>query len=130
MRKGLTKKQAKNFINKPVAKKKADDKIGDAYTEKLSKIKRASTEYVDHKSISGGVLRGITEETMARVYSEMWPSMQTHDQDGKVDKQIAEEAYILGLTMQFGNGEYSPRRGLKIRDHKMREPKMCAMHRD
>lgn len=136
MRKGLKKKDAKKFIEKkvkvkPVAKKKADDKTGDAYTEKISKSKRPSAEYVDRKQIGGASLRGMMEETMARCYGEMFPSMTTHQAGtDQVNLEIKEEAYILGLTMVCGTDDYLPRRGLKIREKEMPTMKFCKLHKE
>ena len=134
MRKKMTAKQAKDFTsnnNRPVAKKKADRKIGDSVTKEITTHKKTSTQsWVDDRGISGGQIRGMAGETMARVYAEMWPGMQTHDEDGNVEVNISEEAYILMLTMKVGNGDYSPRRGLKIREAKMPTMKFCAAHKE
>lgn len=132
VRKKLSAKDASNFKSgKPVAKKKADKRAGDKLTETIGKAKKPSTEYVDPKAVSGGALRGMMEETMARVYGEMFPTMTTRDSTtDEVDLEIREEAYILQLTMVCGNDDYKPRKGLKIRDHTMKTPRYCKEHKD
>jgi hypothetical protein len=133
VRKKLSKKDAKNFTDKkvkPVAKKKLDRKAGDEHTKKISEQKRPNAGYVDHKQIGGASLRGMMQETMARCYSEMFPTMTTHQAGtDEVDLEIQEEAYILGLTMVCGTDDYLPRRGLKIREKAMPVPRYCKEHR-
>lgn len=134
MRKKLSAKEANSFTSKPVAKKKSDRKLGDAMTKEVGENRRGNTEYVDDKTlkaIGGAALRGVAEETMARVYSEMFPNMQVRNPvTDEVDLEIREEAYILGLTMVCGNNDYKPRKGLKIREHEFTWLKLCAEHKE
>ena len=128
-RKKMTQKDAEDF-KKPVAKNKADRKLGDEYLKKVGETRQPNTGYVDPKAVGGASLRGVMEETMARVYEEMWPSMTTRDGIDNVDIEIREEAYILGLTMICGNDDFKPRKGLKIRDHHQKLPGYCKEHKE
>ncbi len=135
-RKGMTAEAVKNF-KKPLAKKKAraagrahDDELEGQMTAKVTSVKRERQDYTDSKSISAGALRGIMDETIARVYAEIWPSMTTTDDYGNVHHDLREESYILSLTMVCGNFDYSPRKGLKMREAPISDTaKFCKEHR-
>lgn len=110
---------------KPAAKGKKrrteiaeDAELEKRMTKKQADHKKASNVSVedDRKSVGADGLRGVISETMARIYDEFWPGMQVHDHQERVMPEIAEEAYILVLTMKVGNQEDLPRMGLKTRD--------------
>lgn len=134
---GLTGKALAKFkkggpVAKGKIKKRAreeDAELVEKATEKTSKRVRANTDPVDHKHVSAGAVRGVMDETMARVYQEMWPSMTVYDEFGNVDIEIKEESHILMLTMVTGNEDYQPRRGLKIREAEIGDTiGFCAEH--
>jgi hypothetical protein len=119
----LTQEDAEKLLGKPVAAGKKrrseiehDTELEDKLTEKIGvhKVKKREPEH-DTK-IGGGALRGIMTETIARVYEEMWPGMQVRGHNDEPDREIAEEAYILSLTMVVGNQVELPRKPLKIRE--------------
>jgi hypothetical protein len=113
--------EAKGLLSgKPVAKgkrRKAEREHDDALAVKMTgktKVRQREPEN-DPTRVSGGVIRGIVAETIARCYGEFWPGMVTHE-DGLPTLEIQEEAYILQLTMMVGNPTYTPRRGLKMKE--------------
>ena len=134
-------KSAKKFmahtqgVSKPKAKAKVrqaerdhDEELGDKLAENVGKRRRQEEIPVDTK-IGGGALRGIIQETMARVYGEIWPGMETHSEKEEPDIEIQEEAHILVLTMVLGNTEDTPRRGLKMREDEISDnARYCRKH--
>jgi hypothetical protein len=98
------------------AAKKHDAELEGQASAHLATHKRPKTDSTIRTEITGGQLRGVVGETFARVYEELWPGMEVHGYDGSVDIEIAEEAYILSLTMIGGNMQDSPRQGLKINE--------------
>lgn len=116
---------AKLLSKKPSAKGKKrrteiehDHDLENKMTDKLVEKKRPKRESEADSRIGMGQVRGVMEATMCRVYEEFWPGMET-EKDGKPDTEIAEEAYILGLTMLVGNNVDTPRKGLKMREAEM-----------
>lgn len=95
---------------------KADEELEGRMTDAQTKTKKPKHDDVDPRAVGGGALRGVMQETFARVYEEIWPGMETRDHKGDVDIEIKEEVYILCLTMKVGNDEDKPRRGLKMRE--------------
>lgn len=120
----------------PVAKGKKkkreqedDEALEAKHAERQSKSRRKAPEYGRDAGISGGALRGVMDETMARVYEEMWPNMTTRDENDDVHYEIKEESYILALGMVTGRDEYQPRRGLKIKEAEIGDTiGFCAEH--
>ena len=126
----MSAKGAEDFMKKPVAKKKADRLTGDRYDEQMTRVKHPRVEHSDPKNVSGGVLRGVMSETMARVYEELFPTMSVRDEQGTVDIEIQEETYILGLTMICGTDDFKPRKPLKIREVEISDnARYCKEHR-
>lgn len=111
------------------AEREHDEGLGEKMTAKLQVNKKPRQAPESNCEVPAGSLRGVMGETIARVYGELWPSFQTHDENGNVDVELAEEAYILGLTMVLGNGEDTPRMGLKIKDAEISEnANYCEVH--
>ena len=104
----MTAKAGEEFLKngKPVAKKKV----------KITKKKRQEPVQEVRHGIGGDALRGVMQETMCRVYEEMFPGHEFRDGGDNPDLEIQEETYILGLTMVAGRDDYAPRRGLKIKE--------------
>lgn len=134
---GMTAEAVKEF-QKPVAKKKVkqrerrdDDQLADKHSKHVGERRRPSGSIeLDRKHASPVETRGVMQETMARVYEEMWPSMTVRNEFGDVDIEIQEETYILSLAMFVGTPHYMPRRGLKIRedDDASSNINFCADH--
>ena len=103
-------------MSKAVVKKKK--RLEDSHAESVAKKVKSNPAPVDPKHVSGGEIRGIIDETLARTYNELFPSMSTTDEDGNVDVEIREEAYIITLDMVVGNDIQLPRTGLKLREDK------------
>lgn len=133
----LTGIEAKELMaaGKPSAKGKtrraeieADTELEGRLTDAQTKNRRPKDSNThDPKMVKAGALRGVASETMARVYEELWPTMTTHDSKGNVDLEIAEETYILVLTMIVGTDEDKPRLPLKIREVEM-NVQFCEAH--
>jgi hypothetical protein len=124
---------AQALRSRPVAKGKGASKQREAEREleKDVKVIRTKKSESQTQTVGGGSLRGVMEETMARVYGEIFSGMSTHDEDGIVDREIKEETYILGLTMAVGNENDLPRMGLSMREDakasaNMKSCKECA----
>lgn len=117
-KKGQHKVEAKG--KKRLTEIKADSELEGRMTDEQTKKKRPQPGMEPNaKGVSMGGVRGVVSETMARVYAEIWPSMQTHDERGRVMSETSEECYILGLTMLVGNDDDKPRQGLKMREIEM-----------
>lgn len=111
-------------------KQRRSEREEDAQLEKLAKVRERPAEGVTDSRVRAIEVRSVVEETMARVYAELFPSKQTHDENGTVDVEIKEEAYIVTLFMFVGNNAYQPRRGLKIREAEISDTaKFCKEHR-
>lgn len=131
-------KAVENFKKKaPVAKGKKrkqehehDHELEGKLSEHQGKSKKRAPEFGANAGIPGNELRGVMDETMARVYSEIWPTMVTHEgSDDDVHYEIREESYILSLAMIAGRDEYQPRRGLRIREAEIADTiGFCADH--
>lgn len=133
----LDEKEAQDLLGgKPLAKGKkrkteieADTELEGRMTDAQTKNKRGrDANASDPKQVKSGALRGVASETMARVYEEIWPSMTTHDDRGRVDLEIAEETYILVNTMVVGNDEEKPRKPLRMREVESEIIPLCKEH--
>ena len=124
---GMTAEDAAAFqAGRPVKKKRdakkvraETDDLGDRVSERVGTKAVRKAETVTDSTVGAAELRGVMEETMARVYGEIWPGMRTHHERGwdhGVDSEIGEEAYILSLYMMFGDAGEKPRRGVKVRE--------------
>lgn len=84
-----------------------------------------------HSNVDSGAIRGIVRETMARVYEEIWPRMETRNKKGDVNLQIAEEAHVLMLWMQYGHSDDRPRVGIPMREIEdfSEQARYCKEHR-
>lgn len=118
----MTNEQAQALRSRPVAKGKhlRQEREHDRELEKEVKVVRVKKAAANAKPelhpVSGGAVKAIAEESMARVYREVFTGMSTHDEDGVVDREISEEAYILTLTMIVGNDVDLPRQGLSMKE--------------
>ena len=118
-REKMTTEQAQALRTRPVAKGKGSVKARAKERELETNVKQ-----IRHKSggpaitqtVDAASLRGVMEDSMARVYGEIFGGMSTHDEDGVVDREIREEVYIMALTMIVGNDIETPRQGLSIRE--------------
>lgn len=117
--------QAEKLLNKkPTAKgKKRRDEIQEdaefegKMSEHVAKQPRKKAEVEVDSKVNAGDIRGVMTETIARVYEEIWPGINVRNGGTETpDQDMAEEAYILGLTMVVGNTVELPRQPLKIRD--------------
>lgn len=112
------------------AEKKSDADLGDAMTEKVATKKRTEKVPVDDKHVDAGAVRALVGETLARVYQEIYPNYSTHDEQGNVILGISEEAYIVTLAMVVGTDDYTPRKGLKVRDAALESSaRYCKRHK-
>lgn len=123
-----TKPQGKGKLRK--AAQQADVELQDAQSKHTAETQRPRVEFDGDCRVSGGALQGVIQETIARVYTEMWPRLATHPgRYGEIDPEIAEEAYILNLTIALGNTVDNPRKGLKVRDSKIsNDARFCVEH--
>jgi hypothetical protein len=118
----VTDQEAQSLRERPVAKGKASSKQREAERELQTNVKVIRTKKADSNakpelhSVPGSSLRAVMEESIARVYSEIFSGMSTHDEQDKVTLEISEEAYVLALTMVVGNDIDTPRQGLRIKD--------------
>lgn len=107
-----------------------DAELEGRMTEHTVKNTKPKREPEIKSEVGTGQIRGVVKETIARCYQEFWPGMETHGAHGEVDIEIAEEGYILTLTMITGNPEDKPRQGLKIKEVEMSDDapmcKECA----
>lgn len=107
-----------------------DAELEGQMTEHVATHAKPKREPEIKTDIGGGQIRGVVQETMARVYEEIWPGMETHNNEGRIDLGISEEAYILMLTMKTGNADDSPRKGLRMKTVEMSDDapmcKECA----
>jgi hypothetical protein len=93
-----------------------DAELEGKLTKRVSEHKREKQEPEHDSKVHADALRGMMSETIARVYEEMWPGMTVRTNEDEPNAEMAEEAYILSLTMILGNSEDTPRHGLKIRE--------------
>lgn len=114
----MTTEEATALRGRPVAKGKGAIKQREAERELETDVKVIRTRKSEQttQTVGGGALRGVLEETAARVYGEIFSGMDTHDENGIVDREIQEEVYILALTMLVGNDIDLPRQGLRMKD--------------
>ena len=88
------------------------------------------SQRVTDSNVRGRDVQAVVAETLARVRADLYPSSETHDEFGNVTLEITEEAYIIMLTMVTGNNEFTPRRGLKIREAEISDTaKFCEEHK-
>jgi hypothetical protein len=121
--------EAKGKLKK--AAQEADAALGDAMTEKVAGKVKPREDTSRPSDVSTGALKDTIAESMARVYQEIWPGMKTRDprRDDEVDREIAEEAYILMLTIRVGNDNDKPRKELKVRHAEITDQaQFCAEH--
>jgi hypothetical protein len=114
----MTTKEAQALRTRPVAKGKVSVKAR-ADERKLQedvKVIRTKKTVQISQTVDATSLRAVMEDSMARVYGEIFGGMSTHDEDGVVDREIKEEVYIMALTMIVGNDIETPRQGLSIRE--------------
>lgn len=117
--------KAKGKAEKPRAKKKAQTQ--EAPTAKTAE--RKADVLTDSRVGAGGV-RGVIEGTVARFYDDLHgEGTATYDEEGRLDPDMAEEAYILTLYFMTGHPDDKPRRmPLKFREHKYGDPPTCKEH--
>lgn len=112
---GKVKPQAKGKIRRTEIK--ADAELEGRMTDAQTKKPKARPGHEpDSKGVSLGSVKGVMNETFARVYEEIWPGMEVRDHHGEVALDVKEDAYILALTMLVGNDVDVPRKGLKMRE--------------
>jgi hypothetical protein len=132
----ITKDQAESLKSgKPMARGKRrrserqhDHELEGKLEKRVAEHKRVKQEPETDSKVGAGALRGVASETIARVYEEIWPGMNVH-RNGDPNIEMQEEAYILVLTMIVGNGEDTPRKGLKIREAEISgDARFCQEH--
>jgi len=115
----MTREDAQALRKRPVAKGKGAVKAraDERELEKDVKVIRTKKSTpISQSTVGGNELRGVMDDSMARVYGEIFSGMATHDEDGVVDREIKEEVYILALTMICGNDIETPRQGISIKE--------------
>ena len=94
----------------------ADHDLEARMTDAQTKKARPTELRQDSAGVSAAALIELLSETMSRVYGEIWPNMTVRDSDDRVDIEIAEEAYIVGLMIEIGSPHVMPRKPIKVRD--------------
>jgi hypothetical protein len=118
----MTTEDAQALRERPVARGKAAAKQREADRALETDVKVIRTRKTDTNAkpelhgVPGNSIIGVAQETMARVYGEIYSGMSTHDEEQNVILDISEEVYILALTMVVGNDHDIPRMGLTIKE--------------
>ncbi len=117
----LSKKQVQGLLAK--GKQRRTQIQEEAELEKNIPVRHKPAQRVSDNRVAGGELRGVIEATFLRVYEEMYP------QGGLNHTEIQEEAYITVLAMVVGRDDYTPRKGLTIREAEISDnAKFCKKH--
>lgn len=110
-------------------KRRRSEREEQAELEKTVKVPTRAVQGVSDSRVRASDIRGVIEETIARIRAELYPSLQTHDDNGNVTAEIKEEAYILSLVMIVGHDSFQPRQGLTLREAEISDnAKYCKEH--
>ncbi len=102
----------------------------DAELEHNAEAPKKPAQRSSDSRVAAVEIRGVMEDTFARVYGEMYPSMHVRNKKDELSLEIKEEAYILLLTMIVGHDDFQPRHGLTIREAEISDSAMfCKEHR-
>ena len=116
--------KAKGKVEKPKAKKKVT-----AQEAPEAKTPQRKAEALTDSRVGAGGVRGVIEGTVARFYDDLHgEGTATYDEEGRLDPDMAEEAYILTLYFMTGHPDDKPRRPLKFREHEYGDPPTCKEH--
>jgi hypothetical protein len=110
-------------------KQRRSEREEDADLEKNLKTPKKAVQKPVESRVRAADVRGVIEETLARVYGDLFPSLTTHDEDGNVDLEIKEEAYIITLVMYVGSDNYTPRQGVRLKEVEISDKaRYCKEH--
>ncbi len=110
-------------------KKRRSERQEDADLEKKVTVRQKPAHGVTDSRVKAADVRGVVEETLARIYGDLFPSMTTHDEDENVDLEIREEAYVITLTMFVGSDDFTPRRNIPMKEAEISErARYCRKH--
>lgn len=111
-------------------KKRSAAREKDRNLETVVHMRHKPAQGVQDSTVGASDIRGVLEETFARILHELFPTMRTHDEFGNVDLEIKEQAYVVVLRMLLGTDDYQPRQGLRIREKEIsNKAKWCKEHR-
>ena len=111
-------------------KQRRSERQEDAELEKEVVVRQKPSHGVTDSRVKAADVRGVVEETLARIYGDLFPSMTTHDEDENVDVEIKEEAYVITLVMFVGHDDFTPRRSIPMKEAEISDnARYCKAHR-